>query len=120
MASNALGLLGLGKRGGNVFAGEDPVITACRAGRARLVLVASDAGEHTIRRAGNLFTGPVIQVPYDKVALGAALGMRSCAVAALGDARLALSFVRKLDGDYASAIAVLEKITAPRLPAKQK
>ena len=51
MNDKALHLLGLARRGRRLEVGEEPVGSICRAGRARLVLIAGDASDHTLRRA---------------------------------------------------------------------
>ena len=48
--NKALQLLSLARKGGRIEAGEEPVDTCIRMGRARLILLASDASEHTCRR----------------------------------------------------------------------
>ena len=50
MNEKALRLLGLARRARRLEAGEEPVVILCRSGKARLVLLASDAGGHTLRR----------------------------------------------------------------------
>ena len=47
----ALRLLGLARRARLLQIGEEPVGIACRSGKAKLLLVAKDAGDHTFRRA---------------------------------------------------------------------
>ena len=53
----ALRLLGLARRARLLEIGEEPVGIACRGGRAKLLLVAKDAGDHTFRRATLLCFG---------------------------------------------------------------
>ncbi len=96
----ALSYLGLARRGGNLQIGDELVQAAIRAGRARLVIVAKDAGEHTLRRAQNLgqsWNVPVTTGPWSKLDLGLAFGTRSCALAALTEPRLALAFLQAMD-----------------------
>lgn len=95
----SLGLLAISRKGGNLALGEEAVGAAARAGRARLVLLAGDAGPHTVRRAKSFVAGtsqPLLTLAYDKDTLGDALGITSCAVAAITDVRLAQAFVRTL------------------------
>ena len=47
----ALNYLALARKAGRVELGEEPVGAAARAQKARLILVASDASDHTWRRA---------------------------------------------------------------------
>ena len=99
MTSSALSLLGLALRGNRLAVGEEPVSDACKAGRARLVLIAADAAENSANRArrwaesGNV---PWTRVPWDKESLGGALGRSACAMAALTDPGLAAALAEKL------------------------
>ena len=96
----ALNLLSLAKKGGNIQLGEENTGAACRAGHARLILVAADAADNaygrvrTFSHAGRV---PFLRVPYTKEALGQALGRAVCAMAAITDAALALAFVKALN-----------------------
>ncbi|MCI8843382.1 MAG: 50S ribosomal protein L7 [Oscillospiraceae bacterium] len=95
----ALGLLCLAKKGGNLQLGEEGAGAACRAGHARLLLLASDAAGNTQRRAGSFSQGgkiPIRSLPYDKETLGGAFGRAVCAIAALTDVSMALAFVKAL------------------------
>ena len=99
MTDSALSLLGLALRGGNLAVGEEPVADACKARRVWLVLSAADAAQNSIDRAGRMAElggVPWVRVPWDKEALGNALGRRLCAVATLTDRGLAGAFAQKL------------------------
>lgn len=102
MNTKALSFLSLARKARRIEAGEEPVGAICRAHKARLVLVASDAGEHTLRRAQSFVAGteqPLLRLSCDRDALGSALGLTSCAIAAISDVRLALAFVQALDAE---------------------
>lgn len=108
----SLGLLSLSKKGGNLVLGEEQVGAVARAGRARLILLASDAGGHTLRRAKSFIAGtaqPMLQLGYDKETLGDALGTTVCAIAAITDVRLAQAFVRTL-GEPEKHAELLEEL----------
>ena len=115
MNEKALGLLGIAQKGGNVEVGEEPVGAVARAGKARLVVLASDAAGHTVRRAqsfASLHDTPLVQLPQDKDALGAVFGRNSVAMLALTDVFLAQRFLETLEQQeqYASQLqAVREK-----------
>ena len=97
--NKSLGLLSISRKGGNIVYGEDHVGAQARAGRARLVILASDAGGHTVRRAKSFVAGtaqPLVTVPFTKDELGDALGIASCAIACITDVRLAQAFVKTL------------------------
>lgn len=99
MNEKALGLLGISQKGGNIEIGEEPVGAVARAGKARLIILASDAAGHTIRRAQSfaaLHTSPLIQIDADKDTLGAVFGRNSVAMAALTDVLLAQRFLETL------------------------
>lgn len=97
--NRSLGLLSISKKGGNIVLGEEQVGAQARAGRARLVILASDAGGHTVRRAKSFVAGtaqPLLTVSFTRDELGDALGTTSCAIAAITDVRLAQAFVKTL------------------------
>ena len=99
MTDSALSLLGLALRGNNLAVGEEPVAEACKTGRAKLVLAAADAAQNSVNRAGRAADRcgvPWVRIPWDKEALGNALGRSTCAVAALTDWGLAAAFAEKL------------------------
>lgn len=95
----ALSLLGIANKGGKVAVGEDPVGTLCKAGKARLLILASDAADHTIRRAksfASLHDTPLVQIEGDKAAIGAMFSRNSVAMAAISDIALAEGFLKAL------------------------
>ena len=76
----ALNYLALARKAGRLELGEEPVGAAARAQHARLVIVASDAGDHTWRRAKSFVAGTTqlcLQLSYTKDDLGAAIGRSS-------------------------------------------
>ena len=120
----ALNYLSLGRKAGRLELGEEPVGGAARAHKARLILVASDAGDHTWRRAKSFVAGTeqiCMKVPYTKDELGQATGRTALAMAAFTDPAMALAFVKAL-GDpqkYAEELASLDKRTK-RIQQRQK
>lgn len=110
----ALNYMALARKGGRIELGEEPVGAAARAQHARLVVVASDASDHTWRRALSFVAGTgqqCIRVPYSKDMLGMAIGRTSLAIGAFTDPALALAFLKALppQSHYAEAIMDLEK-----------
>ena len=100
MKNESLQLLSVARKARLIEAGEEPVGAACRAGHGRLVLVASDASPHTLRRAQSFVAGskqPLLHADCSKEELGAAIGTGPCALAAITDVRLALAFVKTLE-----------------------
>ena len=108
----ALNYLGLGRKAGLIELGEEPVGAAARAQRARLVVVAQDASDHTWRRALSYVAGTeqlCIRVAFTKEQLGLSVGRTSLAIAAFTDPALALAFVKAL-GQPEKHKAVLESL----------
>ena len=94
-----LSLLGLAKKAGRLEAGEEPVGAAARARDARLILLASDAAENTVRRGKHFAEAGAclwVSVPATKDELGRAVGRTSCAMLALTDIGFAETIAKKL------------------------
>ena len=107
----ALNYLALARKGGLVELGEEPVGAAARAGKAYLMIVASDAGDHTWRRAKSFAAGTAqqcVRVKFTKDELGMAIGRTSLAMAAFTDAAMALAFVKALENPQADVLEALE------------
>ena len=120
----ALNYLALARKGGRVELGEEPVGAAARAQKARLILVATDAGDHTWRRAKSFAAGTdqqCIHVPFTKDEMGIAVGRTSLAIAAFTDPALALAFVKALPQPekYAAEAEALDA-RSRRLAQRQK
>lgn len=100
MKPNAINYLSLARKAGRIEVGEEPVGACTRSGHARLVLVAGDAPENTLRRARNFVAGTDQQLailPFTKDEMGAALGRTSVALAAMTDPAMALAFLQALE-----------------------
>ena len=98
--SNSLNYLALARKAGKIELGEEPVGAAARAMKAQLVVVASDASDHTWRRAKSFVAGTnqqCIRVSYTKDEIGFIIGRTSLAIAAFTDPALALAFVDSLE-----------------------
>ena len=110
----ALNFLALARKAGRVELGEEPAGAAARAQKARLIVVASDATDHTLRRAKSFVAGTeqiCLKVPYTKDELGQAIGRTALALAAFTDPALALGFVKAL-GDPEKYKLSLEELKA--------
>ena len=110
----ALNYMSLARKGGLIELGEEPCGAAARAGHARLVVVASDASDHTWRRAKSYVAGTsqqCVKAPFGKDELGQAVGRTSLAMAAFTDPALALAFVKALDDQdrYREAAEALDE-----------
>ena len=116
--------LSLARKGGMAELGEEPVGAITRAGKGYLVVVASDASDHTWRRAKSFVAGTdqqCIRVPYTKDEVGFVIGRTSLAIAAITDVSLALALAKALPDPEKNkaAIEVLEA-KASKLRQRQK
>ena len=108
-----------------LLAGEEVVADAIAAHKARLVLLAADASERTGKKTRQMAGEklPVLVLPVDKDALGAALGKGSCAVAAVLDGGFAAKLAQMLaqsNPDYAAVAEKLDQKEAKRQRRKKE
>ena len=99
LLDKALNYMALARKAGRTELGEEPVGAAARAQHGYLVVVASDASDHTWRRALSFVSGTeqqCVRVPFTKDQMGQSIGRTSLAVAAFTDPALALAFVKAL------------------------
>ena len=120
----ALNYLALARKAGLAELGEEPVGGAARSGKAYVIVVASDASDHTWRRAKAYAAGTqqqCIRLPYTKDEVGFAIGRESLAIAAITDCPMALALVQSLPQPekYAEAIQVLAD-KAQKMKQRQK
>ena len=97
--NNTLHMVSIAKKAGRLEIGEEPVGASARAKQAKLILVAADAAENSVRRAehfaeqGNV---PWLRTPFTKEELGGTVGRASCAMLAVTDTGLACAVAAKL------------------------
>lgn len=121
-------LFGLMKKAGRLSVGDEPVTDALTFGDARVMALASDAAENTVRRFERLAEEvgvPVVHLHATKKELGESLGRASAAVVAVCDIGFAARFLElacQQDPENAELTAAREKMTkkAERLVEEQK
>ena len=119
MTDKALKLLGLMRPAGAIEIGTDRAAEAAHAGKARVLLLASDASETAERKAAYALEGksaPVLKLPFTREELSQALGVGDCTMAAITDMGFAEAFVRQLAAEDAGRYAA----TAAALTAKSE
>ena len=107
----ALNYLSLARKAGLIELGEEPVGAATRALKAKLVVVASDSGDHTWRRAKSFVAGTdqvCVRTPYTKDEMGQATGRTSLAIGAFTDPAMALAFLKALPQPPQDAVEMLQ------------
>ena len=107
-----LNYLALARKAGLAELGEEPVGAVARDGKAYLIAVASDASDHTWRRAKSYAAGTdqqCVRLKYTKDEMGFVIGRTSLAIAAITDPALALAMINALGEPekHKAAIAVL-------------
>ena len=118
----ALNYVALARKAQLIEVGEEPVGAITRTGKGYLVAVASDASDHTWRRAKSFVAGTdqqCIRIPFTKEEFGFAVGRSSLAIAAFTDAAMALAFVKALP-DQAKVKEVREKLEERSKKLKQR
>ena len=116
----ALNYLAIARKAGLAELGEEPVGAVTRAGKGYLVAVASDASDHTWRRAKSFAAGTeqqCVRLECTKDEMGFAIGRTSLAIAAITDVQLALALVKSLPK---ADPQVLEVLIAKAAKAKKR
>ena len=120
--NKALNYLSLARKAGLAELGEEPVGAVARTGKAYLIAVASDASDHTWRRAKSYVAGTqqqCLRLPVTKDELGMAIGRQTLAIAAVTDPAMALAMVEAL-GEPEKNKAAIEVLSAKAARAKKR
>lgn len=114
MKEKALNYLGLMRKANAIEIGEKDTGSAVHAGKAKLVLLASDASGNAAKRAETFVFGrnvPLVTVPFTKEEISNKVGKSGCSMAAVCDAGFAAALLRTLTAlspDYAPALERIE------------
>lgn len=95
----ALSYIGLAKKAGAIELGETNTGAAIRAGKGKVLILASDASENAERRAENFVSGtqiPLVTVPFSKAEISQVSGTAGCSMAAFTEIGLAAVFMASL------------------------
>jgi predicted RNA-binding protein YlxR (DUF448 family) len=95
LTARALDLLGLARRAGGLVTGFDQVRRTLAAGRAAVLIEASDGARHGRARLGALARDIPVIAHFDGAALSRSVGRDNVVHAALAPGRLADRFVRE-------------------------
>lgn len=116
MSEKILSLLGLMRKANSIEPGESNTGDAVHGGKAKLLLLASDATENAKKRAEGYAAGRNVQtvpLPYTKLELSASLGHAGCSMAAVTDIGFANALMKALSDmrpeEYGEAAAETEK-----------
>lgn len=117
-----LSLLGIARRAGAVIIGEEGAAEAVQGHKARLILLAADAGDNTANRVRRLEGDklPVVQLPDNKAELGGAVGFAGVAVVTVTDLGFAAAITAKLAAVDEGCKAVAEELNARQSKALRR
>jgi ribosomal protein L7Ae-like RNA K-turn-binding protein len=99
MREKTLKFLGLMRRANALQVGENNTGEAVRAGKAKLLLLASDASENAKKRAESFVGGRsclLLELPFSKEELSSALGLGGCSMAAVTELGFANALIKRL------------------------
>ena len=104
----------MARKAGQVRLGEEAASQAVLDHKARLILIAADAGETTARRLKRLESDklPVLTLPEKKSELGAAVGFVDVAAAAVCDLGFACAIAQKLAAEDEGCRDAAERLKA--------
>lgn len=99
MREKTLNLLGLMRKANAIAVGETNTGGAVRAGKAKLLLLASDASDNARSRARGFTHGRdvvTVTLPFTKDEIAAHVGVSGCAMAVITDIGFANAFMKSL------------------------
>lgn len=121
--SDSLNYIGIARKAGAIELGETNSGAAIRSGKAKLLVVASDASGNARKRAENFVFGRNtvhVILPYTKEDLCGITGARGCSMAAFTDIGLATAFLKKLAENDTAFLEASEKLDAQNEKATQR
>ncbi len=121
--NKALNYIGLAKKAGSVELGETAAGAAIRAGKGRVLLLASDASDNARRRAENFIHEtqiPLVTLPFSKSDISQITGDNGCSMAVITDYGLAAAFMETLAEDEPSYRAVSDILSQKSLKAQAR
>ena len=120
----ALRYMTLARKAGRLAVGETGCGAAFASGKARLLLLASDASESTRKRAEKMLYGrraPLRTLPWSRAELSELLGKNSCGMMCFTDLPLASRFASSMSellGDWSDTAELLSQREAKAVRRK--
>lgn len=118
MSEKLLNLLGLMRKAGSLETGETNAGAVCRGGKAKLLLLASDASENARRRAESFVQGRstvFVTVPFTKDEIASKVGTSVCSMAAITDLGFADAFMKGLCSEFPDKYSVESRFLSEKL-----
>ena len=117
MREKILSLLGMMRRANAIALGEDKTGEAVRAGKGRLLLLASDASDNARRRAESFASGRsvlLVPLPFTKEELSDAVGAGGCSMAAVTDLGFANAWMKLMKEQWPEEYGALAEAVESR------
>lgn len=121
--NDPLNYFGIARKAGAIELGEVNSGSAIRSGKAKLLVIASDASENARKRAENFVYGRKtvhVTLPYTKEELCRITGSHGCSMAVFTDIGLAAAFMKNLAETDTVYLTASEKLTAQNDKAMQR
>ncbi|MEA4895704.1 MAG: 50S ribosomal protein L7 [Oscillospiraceae bacterium] len=121
--NKALNYIGLAKKAGSVEAGETNSGAAIRAGKGRVLLLASDASDNARSRAENFIFGtktPLVSLPFSKSDLSQITGEAGCSMVVITDYGFAAAFLQALAEEEPDYKTTAELLTQKNIKAQMR
>ena len=99
----ALQYMTMARKAGLLAVGEESCRAAAASGKARLLLLASDASDNARKRAAGFLYGRralLTSLPWTKAELSGLLGRHGCSMVCFTDLPLAARFASAMTGDH--------------------
>ena len=123
MNDKALNLLGLMRKANYIEIGETNTGSAVRDGKARLLLLASDASENAVHRAEGFTNGRntiTVTLPYTKEEISDSVGVSGCSMAAITDMGFANALIKTLSEKQPEVYGAVLAETEQRLNKQER
>lgn len=121
--NKALNYIGIARKAGAIEIGETNSGAAIRAGKGRILILASDASDNARRRAENFIYGtqtPIVVLPFKKEELSEATGTSGFSMAVFTDVGLATVFMAALAENEPSFGATAELLAMKNAKAQMR
>lgn len=123
MSERLLNMLGLMRKANAIDIGETNTGGVCRAGKAKLLLLAADASPNALSRAQGFVRGrnvPLVRLPFTKAEVSAHVGVSGCSMAGVTDIGFANAFAKALSQEYPGEYDELAEALAARLDKAER
>lgn len=113
MSSKARNYLAIAMKAGALEVGEEHSGAAVRHGKAKVLLVASDASGNACRRAEGFVYGvnvPIVKLPFSKEDIASSTGKTGCSMVAVTEIGLAKSIVESLAAEDTQYSATAQEL----------